>query len=152
MVWRDMPERPQRTDGQSRKRALDSRVKAGQQVGLLGYLSGEPVAWCSVTPRSTYKNLGGADYDGVPDDAVWSIVCFFVKRTARGIGIFGGLLAAATDCATDAGAVVVEGYPVGSDSPSFRFMGFVSAFEEAGFIHMGMTGIRRHVMSWQIER
>jgi hypothetical protein len=51
MVWRPMPERPQRSDGQSRKRALKSRVQSGQPVGLLAYLGGEPTAWCSVAPR-----------------------------------------------------------------------------------------------------
>lgn len=147
MVWRAMPERPQRSDGPSRRRALDGRVMAGQQVGLLGYLDGEPITWCSVAPRPTYKKLGGAHYDNVPDDAVWSIVCFFVKRAARGIGIFGMLLEAAIDSAAKAGAQVLEGYPVDSDSPSFRFMGIGSAFEGAGFIHVGMAGSRRHVMS-----
>jgi GNAT superfamily N-acetyltransferase len=151
MVWREMPERPQRSDGPSRKRALNGRVMSGTQVGLLGYLDGEPIAWCSVAPRPTYKKLGGASYDGVPDDAVWSIVCFFVKRAARGIGIFGMLLAAAVDYAKDNGAEVVESYPVDSDSPSFRFMGFVSAFEGAGFEHVGMAGSRRHVMSLRLE-
>jgi len=150
MVWRAMPDRPPRADGPSRKRALNGRVMSGQQVGLLGYLDGEPAAWCSVAPRSTYKQLGGARYEGVPDDSVWSIVCFFVKRTARGNGIFDMLLAAAIDHARDNGAKIVEGYPVDPDSPSYRFMGFVSAFEAAGFQHVGMAGSRRHVMSLRL--
>jgi GNAT superfamily N-acetyltransferase len=120
---------------------------SGQHVGLLGYLDGAPAAWCSVAPRPTYKKLGGAYYDGVPDESVWSIVCFFVKRAARGNGIFAMLLSAAIDHARENGAQVVEGYPVDPDSPSFRFMGFVTAFESAGFEEVGMAGSRRHVMS-----
>jgi hypothetical protein len=42
MIWRDMPERPQRTAGPSRKRALKNRVQAGQQVGLLANAIASP--------------------------------------------------------------------------------------------------------------
>lgn len=114
------------------------------------YFDGEPAAWCSVAPRPTYKKLGGAVYEGVSDGEVWSIVCFFVKRAARGNGIFDMLLTAAVDYARENGAEVVEGYPVDPDSPSFRFMGFVSAFEAAGFEHVGMAGSRRHVVSLRL--
>jgi hypothetical protein len=44
------------------------------------------------------------------------------------------------------GATVVEAYPVDPDSPSYRFMGFVSTFEAAGFREVGRAGARRHVM------
>lgn len=150
MVWRDMPERPQRSDGPSRKRAMNGLVLSGQPVGLLGYLDDEPVAWCSVAPRSTYKKLGGVEYEGTPDDAVWSIVCFFALRSARGNGIFAELLTAAIDHARENGAEILEGYPVDPDSPSFRFMGFVASFEAAGFAHVGVAGSRRHVMSLRL--
>jgi GNAT superfamily N-acetyltransferase len=151
MIWRDMPERPQRTDGPSRKRALKGRVEAGQQVGLLAYLDGEPAAWCSVAPRPTFKRLGGVTYEGEPEEAVWSIVCFFVKRTARGRGIFERLLADAVEHARASGAAVVEAYPVDPDSPSYRFMGFVSAFQARGFKEVGRAGSRRHVLSLRAD-
>jgi hypothetical protein len=35
---------------------------------------------------------------------------------------------------------------VAPDSPSYRFMGFVGAFEAAGFTEIEMAGSRRHVM------
>ena len=44
------------------------------------------------------------------------------------------------------GATAVEAYPVPSDAPSYRFMGFVEAFERAGFTAIGRAGKRRHVM------
>jgi len=44
------------------------------------------------------------------------------------------------------GATVVEAYPVDPGSPSYRFMGFVDAFAEAGFQEVGTAGLRRHVM------
>jgi hypothetical protein len=41
---------------------------------------------------------------------------------------------------------MVEAYPVAPDAPSYRFMGFVPVFEEAGFAEVGRAGTRRHVM------
>lgn len=32
------------------------------------------------------------------------------------------------------------------NSPSYRFMGYVSVFEDAGFREVGKAGKRRHVM------
>lgn len=151
MVWRATPEEVRHTDGPSRKRALGRRVRAGEPVGLLGYLDGQPVAWCSVAPRPTFRRLGGAAYEGVSEGDVWSIVCFFVNRRARGAGVFHQLLGAAIEEARRNGAAIVEGYPVDSDSPSYRFMGFVSAFAAAGFEEVGRAGSRRHVMALRIR-
>ena len=70
----------------------------------------------------------------------------FIRRSLRGTGIAHELIAAAIDHARAKGADIVEGYPVDPDSPSYRHMGFVSAFERAGFTPTGMEGKRRHVM------
>ena len=56
------------------------------------------------------------------------------------------MLAAAIKHARTHGAKVVEAYPVDEDSPSYRFMGLVNMFEEAGFREVGREGSRRHVM------
>ncbi len=39
------------------------------------------------------------------------------------------LIGAAVDHARERGAAEVEAYPVDPDSPSYRFMGYVSSFE-----------------------
>ncbi|MBM3949771.1 MAG: GNAT family N-acetyltransferase, partial [SAR202 cluster bacterium] len=44
------------------------------------------------------------------------------------------------------GAAPVEAYPVDPGSPSYRFMGFTTAFTAAGFREVGKAGTRRHVM------
>ena len=49
------------------------------------------------------------------------------------------------------GAAILEAYPVDPDSPSYRFMGFVPVFEEAGFHKVGRAGIRRHVMQLRVK-
>ncbi len=147
MVWRATPEEAKHTDGASRKAAIARRIAAGTTVGLLGYLDEEPVAWCSVAPRSTYRRLVN---DGSPDEGVWSIACFFVVRRLRGQGITQRILAAAVDFAKSRGASIVEAYPVDPESPSYRFMGFVATFEAAGFCEVGRAGTRRHVFQLRV--
>jgi GNAT superfamily N-acetyltransferase len=143
MVWRATGEEAKHTDGASRKSAMAQRVFARVPVGLLGYLDSRPVAWCSVAPRSTYRRL----VDGESaDEGIWSIVCFFVMRRLRGQGITMRMIKAAVDYAKENGASVIEAYPVDSDSPSYRFMGFIHVFEKAGFIKTGRAGKRRYVM------
>ena len=150
MVWRANAEEARRTDGASRKVAMVRRVDAGTPVGLLGYLDGEPVAWCSIAPRETYRPLGGIE--AAPGERVWSIACFFVIRDLRGAGITARLIEAAVAHARTRGATVVEAYPVDPDSPSYRFMGFVSSFAAAGFREVGRAGTRRHVMRLDLRR
>ena len=150
MVWRATPEEARQADGASRQAALRRRVEAGVPVGLLAYLEGEPVAWCSVAPRTTYRRLGGPDGPGTDPGRVWSIACFFVARKARGHGLMAQLLGSAITHARRQGATVVEAYPVDPDSPSYRFMGFVPAFEAFGFREVGRAGTRRHIMRLEL--
>lgn len=134
-----------KTDKASRKAAMSKRVRGGVPVGLLGYLDEEPMAWCSIAPRETYRSLGGPEEPSEPG-AVWSIACFFIDRRIRGQGVMHQVLEAAIAHAKARGASVVEAYPVDPDSPSYRFMGFVPTFRDAGFQEVGLAGTRRHVM------
>lgn len=70
----------------------------------------------------------------------------YIPRALRGRGLAHVLIAAAIDHARREGATVVEAYPVDPESPSYRFMGFVPAFEAAGFVEVGTAGSRRHVL------
>ena len=146
MVWRSMPKGASRADSQAKRGALESRVRDGVPIGILGYLDGEPVAWCSIAPRSTYRDLGGLEDPAEDPATVWSLVCFFVPRRFRGQGVTARIIRAAVDHARSRGATVVEAYPVMPDSPSYRFMGPVSTFRAIGFRELGTAGTRRHVM------
>jgi GNAT superfamily N-acetyltransferase len=151
MVWRTKGETAHRTDAANRKAGLESRVHRGVPIGILGYRSNEPIGWCSVAPRETYRELGGPE-DDESSGSVWSVVCFFVPRKERGRGFFKELLRAAEATARRHGARVLEAYPVDPGSPSYRFMGFVQAFAEAGFVEVGRAGKRRHVMRLDLTR
>jgi GNAT superfamily N-acetyltransferase len=149
MAWRASGQEAKNTDAAGRKAAMQARVSDGVPVGLLGYLDGEPVAWCSIAPRATYRKLVS---DGSPDEGVWSIVCFFTRREFRGDGLTRRMLTVALKHARAKGAKVVEAYPVDADSPSYRFMGFVPLYQQAGFVEIGREGSRRHVMRRRVGR
>lgn len=152
MLWRPMTAAARRGGGkEARKRALRRLVDAGVPVGLLGYRDGEPMAWCSVAPRESYRAMGGPGDFADDANAVWSIGCFFVRRDHRRGGLSERLLAAAVERARKAGARVVEAYPVAPDSPSYRFMGLTTVFERASFADLGMVGKRRHLMRLEIS-
>jgi GNAT superfamily N-acetyltransferase len=144
MAWRPMGHERRTADGAVRKAEMQQTVAAGTPVGLLGYLDGEPVAWVSIAPKPTYRRLGGPK--PAPGEEVWSLACMFVKRAHRGQGLADELIAAAVSHARNAGATVVEAYPVDPGAPSYRFMGFVPAFSRAGFSEVARAGTRRHVM------
>lgn len=145
LVWRDYKRKGD-------KQALKVYVDGGIPIGLIGYLDREPVAWCSIAPRSTYRP-GLANV--LPADAgerIWSLACFFLKRLHRGRRLFHSLLIAAQDHAIARGATVLEAYPVDPDSPSYRFGGFLHAFEREGYVKMGRMGTRRHVVRRRLAK
>jgi GNAT superfamily N-acetyltransferase len=142
MAWRAMPSE-RRGDSAAKKEAMKDRILGGHPVGLLGYRGTEPVAWCSVAPRDSYRPLGGLDDN---EANVWSLVCMFLKRELRGVGHGKELIRAAIQHSRLRGADILEAYPVDPESPSYRFMGFVPMFEDLGFKEVRRAGSRRHVM------
>jgi GNAT superfamily N-acetyltransferase len=148
MAWRASATEIRNASKANRKQQIAGRIRSKTPVGILGYLDGEPVAWCSVGPRSTFRGLVKGDG---PDDGIWSITCFFVLRRHRKTGLARAMLAAAIRHAKAKGARVVQGYPVTPDSPSYRHMGFVSMFESMGFSQCGREGKRRRVMELSVE-
>jgi hypothetical protein len=89
--------------------------------------------------------------EGAENETIWSIVCFFVMGNFRRRGLFTRLIEAAEIQAAQNGATVLEAYPVDPDSPSYRFGGFLSAFEELGYEKIGRKGSRRHVVRKAIK-
>ncbi|MFY1825247.1 N-acetyltransferase family protein [Myxococcus fulvus] len=151
MVWRAQGEEARRAGRAERKAAMRKRVKQGTPIGLLGYLGDEPVAWCSIAPRETYREgLGGLDAPEDTPGSVWSLTCLFIAREARGQGMTRQLIEAAIAHARKEGAKVLEAYPVDPESPSYRFMGFVGSYEALGFQAVGREGSRRHVYRYAL--
>lgn len=113
-------------------------VDSGEPTGILAYDGDEAVGWCSVAPRSQCVGLEyRAHLRPVDDQPVWSIVCFFVARQARGKGVMGGLLEAAIAFARGRGARILEAYPLReetNDGLASGFRGVLRSLEREGFV------------------
>ncbi|WP_159797056.1 GNAT family N-acetyltransferase [Puerhibacterium puerhi] len=125
--------------------------------GVLAYLDGVPVGWCSVAPRSTYRRLmHSRTIPFVDERDAWSAVCFVVRGGYRRRGLMHVLLEGAVAHAAAHGAAVVEGYPVEVDEDGrvdvvSGYVGTTRLFEAHGFVRAAPTtghsgGRRRWVM------
>ena len=123
--------------GEENKKALKELVERGVAPGLIGYEDGRPVGWISLGPREDYPRLRRSPVmKPVDDEAVWSIVCFFVNPAARGRGVAEGLLDAAIRYARSRGIRLLEAYPVDKEErsdPASMFFGSKSMYDRVGF-------------------
>lgn len=142
MVWRDMEQGLSRESKADKKKSLLKRVAGKVPIGLLCYNGAKAIAWCSVAPRESYRELSGtANLDGV-----WSLVCFFIQKQYRKLGLKAKLIEQAIKYAKGKGAKFLEAYPVDEDAPSYRFMGFKQNFLDLDFEFKHKAGTRRYVM------
>jgi GNAT superfamily N-acetyltransferase len=136
--------------GSHNRDQLCDLVTAGTVPGLVGYLDESPVGWISLGPREDYARLERSPImKPVDDEEVWSIVCTFVDKAHRGLGLQRRLLAAAIDYARDHGVRLLEAYPVDKPTRShddFMFFGSRSLYERAGFREVVRRSPTRIVM------
>lgn len=132
------------------KDLLRDLVEQGTTPGLIGYLDDAPVGWISLGPREDYLKLRRSPVMKPVDDAeVWSIVCTYVDKAHRGLGVQHKLLRAAVDFARDNGVRRLEAYPVDKPERShddFMFFGSRSLYERAGFHEVVRRSPTRVVM------
>ena len=123
--------------GAANRKALKGLVDRGYVPGLIGYEDGRPVGWVSLSPRQDYPKLQRSPVmKPVDDKPVWSIVCFFVDKEARGKGVSEALLKGAMDYARAQGARLLEAYPVDKAEQShadFMWFGAKGMYDRAGF-------------------
>ena len=150
MVWRTVSANLRRTKGAERRRvmkcALLDMVNQGLETGIVARVDDCPAGWVSVAPLAPLRPMHGKVEPPEPGLNPWAIVCFYIARRFRGRGLMPRLMNEAICHARARGALVIEAFPVARDAPSYRFMGYVDMFENAGFRNMGMAGSRRHVM------
>ncbi len=130
--------RDARVPNRDRPAALAEQCAAEPGPGVLAYLDGEVVGWCSVAPRSTYRRLVRSRTIPALDDAdPWSVVCFVVRPGFRRRGLMHQLLDGAVAHAAAHGATIVEGYPVETGGArvdtTAGYVGTVELFEAHGF-------------------
>ncbi len=143
--------------GAGNRQAMRRIVRSGPPPGVVGYLDGEPVGWCSIAPRESFSSLGRSRIlKPVDDRPVWSIVCLFIAKEQRGRGVSVAMVKGAVDWARQQGARIVEAYPVEprkSPMPAvFAYTGIASAYESAGFREVARRSETRPIMRRIVRR
>jgi GNAT superfamily N-acetyltransferase len=156
MWWRLTRREFSQQQGEGNRRAMQEIVSSGEVPGILAYRGERAVGWCGVAPRESYASLERSPVLKRLDDLpVWSIVCFFIARDARGQGVGERLVRGALDYARSRGAQIVEAYPILPRStevpPVSSFMGLPSMYERAGFIECARPSKNRVVMRHTFE-
>lgn len=142
--------------GAGNKRSLRRLIAAGSTPGMIAYRGGAPVGWSGLAPREQYRRLERSRVMArVDDQQVWSVVCFFVDRSARRSGVTTALLGAAVAHAAKQGARIIEGYPLDAGekrlADAFAWFGLASAFENAGFREVARRSATRPVMRYLVR-
>lgn len=137
------PKVRQAMTGDERREVMVDRVRRGPAPGLLAYQEGGPVGWMQIGPRSDtpeWNNPGrvSAPLPDAPadDPAVWSITCFFFRRSHRGKGLTHPMLAEGIAFARSHGARLLEAAPMVHSRQSKAiglFVGPARTFQKAGF-------------------
>jgi GNAT superfamily N-acetyltransferase len=138
--------------GEGNKQAMKELASRKRAPGVLVYKGDQPVAWCSLGPRTAFPRLERSSLlASVDDEPVCAITCIFVHRQHRGSGLLAAVLDAVCDYAATRGYAIVEGYPVeprpgrraGSDT---AMTGIASAFRDAGFAEVARPRGDRPIM------
>ena len=150
MAWRLTSKEFKERQGEPNRCAMKRIVATKTPPGLLAYAGQEPVGWVAVAARETFVRLAGSRVLApVDDQAVWSIMCFFVRKDCRKQGLSTELLNAAAKFAKKNKAKILEGYPqeLKKYLPApFVWTGLASAFRKAGFEEVARRSKARPIM------
>lgn len=137
--------------GARNKNALNKIVTSGVVPGIIAYDGDDPVGWCAVEPRDNYPVLAKSrSLKPIDNRPVWSITCFFIRKSHRRRGLSVALLEAAARLAKKNRAKLLEGYPSvvhKKDVPGpFIWTGTEAAFLKAGFAEVARPSPSRRIM------
>ena len=154
MWWRLSKKEFDKQQGEENRKAMKALVDGGTVPGVIAYQKNRPVGWCSVAPRDQYPRLERSRLfqriDAIP---VWSIVCLFVAKEHRRMGISAQLLAAAIDFVRAGGGQTIEAYPVVPAKERipdlYGYHGVLSAFLRAGFHEISQPSKTRRLVRYE---
>lgn len=134
--------------GGGNKKAMQALIRKGRPTGLLGFVNGEAVAWCALSPREDFPKLDRSRvHRRIDDQPVWSIPCLFIKKGYRNQGLSADLLKAVVRYAGQTGIPVLEAYPVvptsGRLPDAFAWAGLLTAYLQSGFAIADRTSKNR---------
>jgi GNAT superfamily N-acetyltransferase len=142
--------------GEPNRLEMKAVVDGGEVPGILAYVDEQPAGWCSVAPRDAFPRLERSRVaKRIDDQPVWSVICFFVRKKFRQMGVSTELLKAAVAYARDNGARIIEGYPVDPKKDTvpdaFIWQGLADAFRQAGFKEVARRTETRPYMRLVLE-
>jgi GNAT superfamily N-acetyltransferase len=155
MWWRLRHKDFEAQKGEGNRKAMREIVASGRVPGILAYHDGSPVGWCSVAPRKEFPRLERSRIlKPVDDQEVWSIVCLFVAKRHRRMGVSTRLISAAVEYVRKHGGRLVEGYAVDPKKDkipdAFAFHGLASSFRNAGFKEVIRRSETRPIMRYEL--
>lgn len=158
LFWRLERAQFKKLNGEGRKAVLREMTLSDQEPGLLAYLDGKPVGWCSVGPREDYRALERSRLlKRLDQQPTWSIVCFYIDKAYRKQGIMKALIRGAVEYAESHAAQIVEAYPIDLQAPKLEgqklsgcggYMGIAEAFRKAGFVEAGRASETQPIMRY----
>jgi len=138
MSWRLSLGEFNKKKGSGNKRAMKKLVEREEQIGIIAYLYGQPIGWCSIAPREKFVKLENSRVlKRIDDEPVWSITCFFILKEFRRRGLSVEVLKGVIDYCNKKKIKIIEAYPIipySKNMPAaFAWTGFQSMFEKVGF-------------------
>ncbi len=157
MWWRIKRSDFTRQQGEGNKKALKAIIDSGTVPGIIGYEQGQPIGWCSVAPRENFSVLDRSPtLKRIDSEPVWSIVCFFIAKEYRRMGLCKLMIKGAVEYARERGARIVEAYPLDkreSKNTAFdAFTGFATTFLKMGFTEVARRSKIRPIVRYYIEK
>ncbi|MBK8556536.1 MAG: GNAT family N-acetyltransferase [Lewinellaceae bacterium] len=151
MLWRLPKKIYNAGKGDGNKSALQQIVQTNKPPGILGYLDGQVVAWCSLGPRTDFQGLERSRIlRPVDDTEVWSLSCLFIDKKARRQGLSKKMILAAADYARSQGAAVLEAYPIAPKNDkipdAFAWTGILQPFLDCGFREVARRSETRPIL------
>lgn len=155
MSWRLSSSQFEKQKGAGNKKAIKNLVVEKKQIGIIGYVRKEPVAWIAVAPRKDFVRLENSRVlQKVDDEPVWSITCFFIPKEYRRKGLSVEMLKAVIEFCSKKKIKIIEGYPTvpyAKNIPAaFAWTGIPSAFEKAGFVEVARRSRTRPIMRYYL--
>lgn len=142
--------------GDGNKKLMALIVQSGEIPGILAYVDGKAVGWCSVAPRTQFPALEHSRIlKRIDNKPVWSIVCFYIDKAYRRKGLTGELLNYVIEYCKEQGAEIIEAYPTDprkKEMPDvFAWTGFASTFFRAGFKEAARRSETRPLLRYVIK-
>jgi GNAT superfamily N-acetyltransferase len=145
-----------------KKARMKELVEHGSVPGLLAYVDGKPVGWCSLGPREHYLALERSRrLKRIDKQPVWSIVCFFMDKKYRRQGLMSELVRGAVEYAVGQGAKIVEAYPIDMQSPKLTgrkltgyggYMGMAKVFFVNGFVEVDRVSETQLIVRYFVDQ